>query len=201
MTRTTLAARLAAAVVTGGLLLTGCSAGQDAPAASSSRPAGVAEADVTFAQAMLPHHQQAVEMAGLADGRSQDPAVLDLASRIAAGQEPEIDVLTGWLADWGQDVPSGDGMAGVDHGDSGHGGADGMMTDQDTAALEAASGPEFDRLFLDQMIEHHTGAVTMARAEIEDGEFADAVDMATGIAATQDAEIAEMERLLAAVDR
>jgi uncharacterized protein (DUF305 family) len=152
------------------------------------------QADVTFAQEMIPHHQQAIEMAQLAQDRAADPEVKDLAARIEVAQDPEIQTMTGWLESWGKDVPS-DGM---DHGDGGMSGEDkpGMMTEEEMADLEAAGGAEFDQMFLTMMIEHHEGAIEMARTEQADGQNADAVALAEKIGADQAAEIATMEDLL-----
>jgi uncharacterized protein (DUF305 family) len=74
---------------------------------------------------------------------------------------------------------------------------DGMMSDEDMAALDAATGAEAERLFLEQMIEHHTGAIEMARTEVGDGKNTDAVAMAENIVSTQQAEIDQMDDLLA----
>ena len=212
MTRTTRLARLAGGLLAASVVLPGCSGGDDAAGghgagghATSSTPAGESaafnNADVTFVQGMIPHHRGALAMAQLAEGRAQDPRVLDLATRIEAAQQPEIDTMTGWLEEWGEPVPEeADGSAGgMDHG-GGHpgGGADmGGMTEEGMAALETASGAEFDRMFLAMMIEHHRGAVEMAETEIVEGSNPDAVDLARDIADAQTAEITEMEALLA----
>ena len=156
----------------------------------------VNDADVTFAQEMIPHHRQATEMADLAVTRSQDAEVLDLAERISAAQGPEIETMTGWLESWGEEVP--EDMSGMDHSGMDHGSMPGMMSADQMAALEAASGPDFDRLFLEMMIEHHEGAIEMARTEQEDGSNADAVALAESIEEEQTAEVAEMRELLAA---
>ena len=140
---------------------------------------------------MIPHHEQAIEMAQMAQERAEDPRVLDLAGRIEAAQQPEIETLTGWLEDWGVED---DGMGGMDHGGMDHGG--GMMSEGDMVALMDASGGAFDRLFLEMMIEHHTGAVGMAGTETADGQNADAIAMAETIRDAQNAEIDEMEQLL-----
>lgn len=151
------------------------------------------DADVMFAQMMYPHHAQAVEMADMADGRTDNPEVLSLASAIAGAQQPEMDRMTAWLAAWGQPAPTADmgNMGGMDHSSG-----SGMMTAQDMDALMAASGPEFDRLWLTMMIAHHTGAIEMANTEIADGSNPDAQEMARTIVATQQQEIDTMQRLL-----
>ena len=145
------------------------------------------DADVEFAQAMIPHHEQAVEMAQLAETRASSEDVKDLAGRIEAAQSPEIEAMTGWLAEWGEDVEP---MGGMDHDSSG------MMTDAEMMELEAASGADFDRQFLEMMVAHHMGAIEMAETEIADGQFTDALALAEAIKSAQEAEIAEMETLL-----
>jgi uncharacterized protein (DUF305 family) len=147
------------------------------------------DADVEFAQGMIPHHEQAVEMSDLADGRAESPEVIDLAERIKAAQDPEIEQMTGWLEYWGQEAPEG-----MDHG--GMEGMDGMMSEEDMTALEEASGPEFDEMFLTMMIEHHEGAIAMAETELEDGQNADAKELAQTITDAQQAEIEEMQGIL-----
>lgn len=188
-------ARLAGALIAGTLTLTACSSdtsGESAASSSSSEQASFNEADVTFAQGMLPHHEQAVEMAQMVEGRTENPEIIDLAARIEAAQGPEIETLTGWLEDWGQDVPDG----GDDMGSMGSDSMGSMMSEQDMADLMAASGPQFDQLFLSQMVVHHTGAVEMAQTEVDEGQNADAVQMATDIVDSQTAEIEEMQLLL-----
>ncbi|WP_040339476.1 DUF305 domain-containing protein [Candidatus Blastococcus massiliensis] len=206
MTRTTARlVRIAGGAIAGALILAGCSdsnENSDAAASTSDTPASETaafnNADVSFVQGMIPHHRGALEMAQLADGRAQDPRVLDLASRIEAAQEPEIENMTAWLEEWGEPVPEeteDQGMGGMDHGSMGGSDMEGM-SEEDMTSLEAASGAEFDRMFLEMMIEHHRGAVDMAQTEIDDGTYPGAVQMAEDIVASQTAEIEEMETLL-----
>ncbi len=151
------------------------------------------EADVKFAQDMIPHHRQATEMAALAQDRSVNVQILELAESIESAQEPEIETMTGWLEAWGEDVPQE--MSGeMDH--SSHAGMPGMMSAEDMAALEGATGPEFDQMFLTMMIQHHMGAIEMAQAEVSDGKYDDAVKLATSIEQEQADEITLMEQLL-----
>ena len=207
MTRTTARlVRLAGGLMAGAIVLTGCSndgEGSSAesspttssPTASSSARNSAAhnDADVAFVQGMLPHHEGALAMAQLADGRASDPRVIDLADRIEAAQGPEIETMTGWLEEWGEPLPEED-MGGMDHGS---GGMDMEgMTEEDMTALDSTSGAEFDRMFLEMMIPHHQGAVDMAETEIADGSNPDAVDMAREIVESQTAEIEEMQTLL-----
>ena len=186
------------------LVLTACgndSAGNDeADSADTSSEATFNDADVAFAQGMIPHHQQAVEMAQMAEDRAESPELKQLASEIEAAQAPEIEQLTAWLEDWGADVPS-DSMGSMDHGDMGSGDMGsgdmgGMMSDEDMAMLENATGAEFDQMFLEMMIEHHEGAVEMAKTEVSNGENPDAIAMAEQIITTQEAEIEQMQAML-----
>lgn len=167
------------------LALTGCSSGADATFNA---------ADETFVTGMIPHHEQAIEMAEmLLDKDGVDERVVAVAERIREAQQPEIDLMTSWLEEWGVDPDMGD-MPGMDHG-----GGDGMMSDDDMAALESASGDEASGLFLEQMVQHHEGAIEMARQELDNGENADALELAQQIIDAQTAEIAEMEALRAAL--
>jgi uncharacterized protein (DUF305 family) len=149
-----------------------------------------------FAQMMIPHHEQAIEMADLAPARTSSPQVLALAEDIAAAQGPEIDLMAGWLQSWGEEVPTPGSS--TDH--AGHGMGDGsmmgMMSAEDMAALAAANGAEFDRMWLAMMIAHHEGAVVMAE-QVRDSSLAPVRDLADAIIAGQTAEIAQMQALLA----
>lgn len=180
-----------ALLVAAPLALAGC--GGDDPEGMAAHN----DADVTFAQEMIPHHRQAVEMAALAEDRAEDPAVRGLAEDIEAAQAPEIATMNQWLEAWGEDVPT-DSM---DHSDMGHGSSEampGMMSGEEMAELEQAEGAAFDRLFLELMVEHHEGALEMARTQQAEGENPDALALAERIEADQEAEIAEMQRLLEA---
>jgi uncharacterized protein (DUF305 family) len=184
------------------LTLAGCGGNDEttSSASSSSSSSNFNDADVTFAQSMIPHHQQAVQMAKMATMKASSPEVKQLADKIEAAQGPEIDTMTGWLKDWGKKVPSGS-MSGMDHDmddmdSTGSGDMPGMMTDADMKKLDGARGAGFDRMFLTMMTEHHTGAIEMAKTEQTDGKNADAVALAKKIEADQTAEIAEMKQLL-----
>ena len=109
-------------------------------------------------------------------------------SQIKDAQQPEIETMQGWLAEWG--VSSDD----MDMGEMEHGG--GMMSDEDMAALESASGAEAAPLFLEQMIAHHQGAIEMAETELANGKNADALALAQAVVDTQSAEIETMQDLL-----
>ncbi|TYK51217.1 DUF305 domain-containing protein [Actinomadura decatromicini] len=148
------------------------------------------EQDVMFAQMMIPHHRQAIEMADLAASRASSPEVGRLAAAIKKAQDPEITRLTGWLTSWGVAVPSS-GMGSMHHG-----GMDGMMSAKEMKDLEAAKGRAFDTAFLEMMIKHHQGAVEMAKAEQASGRFPAAKRMAGDIVSSQSAEIEKMRSLL-----
>jgi uncharacterized protein (DUF305 family) len=167
----------------------GASHGGMMPPASASAVAGATfnDADVAFAQHMIPHHQQAVAMAAMAAGRASDTGVTELAAKIRQAQQPEIDTLNGWLTAWGQAAP----MSGMDHSSM-----PGMMSDTDMATLGRATGAAFDRHFLTMMISHHEGAVTMAREESAQGSNPDAKVLAQKIITDQQAEITTMKGIL-----
>jgi len=160
------------------------------------------DADVEFAQMMIPHHQQAVDMGELAAERAAAPEIVDLAGRVEAAQDPEIEQMTGWLEEWGEEVPVADdaGSGGHDMGGDTGGeepaGGHGMMSAEDMTALEGASGAEFDRMFAEMMIEHHQGAIDMANDEIDAGQFPEAIELAQAIIEAQEAEITELQAFL-----
>jgi uncharacterized protein (DUF305 family) len=155
------------------------------------------DADVTFAQSMIPHHEQTVQMAKMAKMHASTPEVKNLADKIEQAQGPEIATMKGWLKDWGKDESSDDSMGGMDHGsdDSGMKDMPGMMSDADMSALDKATGASFDQMFLTMMIEHHTGAIEMAKTEQSKGKNADAKALAKQIEAAQTTEIADMKEL------
>jgi len=201
------------AMMTSPMMSGQASAMMSAPAASADHNA----ADLSFAQQMIVHHQGAVEMADLAPSRAANQQVKDLAIKIKAAQAPEIEQMTGWLTLWGAamststaaSTTSDDGMGGMNHGGmagTGTSGAmstgatgmamPGMMSDAQMQELTAATGAEFDRLFLQLMIVHHQGALEMAGTEIADGSNPAAVALAESIKSSQSAEIAQMQQLL-----
>ncbi|KOX24360.1 hypothetical protein ADK67_18695 [Saccharothrix sp. NRRL B-16348] len=190
----------ALAVLTAGLVLAGCgsdSTGHDmgsttgtTSAAAGAPSGGHNDADVAFAQGMIPHHQGALEMAKLVQGRTTNPRLLDLASRIEKAQDPEIKTLTGWLTGWGAQVHT-TGMPGMDHGADMPG-----MSAAELDQLKQAKDADFDRMFLGMMIRHHQGAIDMANTELRQGSNAEAKQLAQQIIDAQQAEITEMQGLL-----
>ena len=194
----------AAIALTALLTLSGCVNGMtDAGPSSDSSSTNAAAAadanmtDVMFTAMMIPHHEQAVEMADMVLAKDGiDERVVALAQDIKAAQGPEIDLMSGWLDDWGTDMGDGmgemSGMDGMDHGD-------GMMSESDMEELNAASGDEASRLFLEQMIVHHEGAIDMAQPELDSGQNADVIELAQKIMDAQTIEIALMRDILSSL--
>ncbi len=167
---------------------TGAAGGTDASAHNSI--------DVAFAQGMIPHHAQAVQMSELAATNTTNPGVQALALEIIAAQGPEIRLMTDWLTGWGAEVP--DPNASMEQNMELAGGMmmSGMVSDSDFEKLRAARDAEFDRLFLELMILHHEGAIEMAQQELDGGDSPEAKALAQRIIDTQQAEITKMEALL-----
>ena len=183
----------------GVLVLAGC-AGSTATLGGdhmdgSSTQQGIAS-EAMFAQMMIPHHEQAVVMADYAVTRAQDPQIQALAQEIKAAQQPEIDLMASWLEEWG--VPR---MMGADamamHG--GHG-MSGMLTDEQLDELAASNGPAFDLLFAEFMIEHHLGAIDMARDVLSTGSDPRVQELAREIIVTQEMEILRLQAFLTGED-
>lgn len=153
------------------------------------------DADVMFAQMMIPHHQQAVEMSEMLLAKDDVPAeVAAFAQKVIDAQGPEIERMNAMLTAWGQDPVDTDGMDGMEGMD--HGGMSGMMSEEDMTALDQAQGTEAARLYLEQMTAHHKGAVDMAKDEAKDGQNPQAVQLAEQVIADQEAEITEMQQML-----
>ncbi|MFE2476097.1 DUF305 domain-containing protein [Streptomyces sp. NPDC059389] len=199
-------AALAATAVAAGLVLAACGSDSTANTAGSA-PATTAapapseadrhnQADVTFAQGMIPHHRQAILMSDMVAAHGASPDVKALAEKIKKAQAPEIETMTGWLKAWGEKVPTGVSMDGMGHGDDS--GMPGMMDDQDVDRLGNARGNAFDTMFLTMMIEHHEGAIAMAETEKQQGAYGPAKALADDIIASQTAEIARMRSMLKA---
>lgn len=181
------------AALTSVLLISGCTtinlggSHMDSPDTSMMSPdSGATMSDVMFAQMMIPHHEQAVEMSALAGPNSASAEIVDLAGRISAAQGPEIAQMEAMLDRWG--VPQM-----MDH--SGHQMA-GMVSDEDMDRLRAATGPAFDRLFLELMIAHHEGAIDMTEDPLENGTDPELQTLLREIVEAQTAEIAEMQAML-----
>ncbi|MDQ1608328.1 MAG: hypothetical protein QOE16_1060 [Microbacteriaceae bacterium] len=212
-----IASRLAltGVVLAAGGLLAGCTAtagmgNMPGMSHSSSTPAAAHNAaDVMFAQMMLVHHEGAIAMANLAPSRAASPQVKALATAIKAAQQPEIIEMTAWLKAWGAPTsmpgstpaPSMSTMPGMDMSTPTPTDSTGMgtmpgMTPQDMASLQAASGAAFDTLFLSLMIQHHQGAVTMAKQEQSGGMDSAAKKLADSIVTSQTKQISDMQAML-----
>ena len=156
------------------------------------------EADVMFAQMMIPHHEQAIEMSDIILSKDDVPAdVTSMAEEIKAAQGPEIAQLTDWLEQWGEPTqPEGMDMDMDMGGDHDMAQMEGMLSDEELQLLSDAPGPEAAELFLNQMIAHHEGAVAMAEDQVENGTYPPAVDLAQTIIDTQQQEIDTMQQML-----
>jgi len=178
------------ALVLGLALVTACGGDETTEADAQ----GFNDADVQFATEMIPHHAQALEMVNFTIGRDLTPEVQELADQIMAAQTPEIEQMTAWLRDWEQPVPE----TSLDHSGNGMGDMEmpGMASTEEMAALEAAQGAEFERMFLMTMIEHHEGAIEMGEVELDDGQNAEAKQLAQEIIDAQQREIEQMTELL-----
>lgn len=191
---------VAGAALAGLIALAGCASnpgsgsmpGMDHGNTTASANSSTSEhnaADTMFAQMMIPHHAQAVEMSDAMLAKKDIPAsVTDLATKIKTAQAPEIDKMTAWLKSWNESSTM-----------SGHGGhsMDGMLSDAELQKLDDAQGAEAAKLFLIQMIAHHEGAVTMAQTETSQGKNPEAVQLSKDIVTSQEQEIQEMKDLLA----
>jgi uncharacterized protein (DUF305 family) len=158
------------------------------------------DADVMFAQMMIPHHQQAVEMSEMLLAKTDIPAeVTDFAQQVIDAQGPEIDRMNTMLDTWGASAASEAEVEGMDHGSGTGSGMTGMMSDEDMRRLDQAQGTEAARLYLEQMIHHHEGAVEMAREQVETGQNPQAQALAQEVIDAQQAEIAQMRTMLDAL--
>lgn len=157
---------------------------------SSSESADFNDADVMFAQMMIPHHEQAIEMSEIAldPASGASAAIQDLAIRIRDAQDPEIELMKGFLATWGAPLNPEDGM---DHSSM----MEGMLTVEELDELAGLQGSEFDVRWAQAMIAHHKGAVAMAEDVLSDGKNAETRKLAEEIIANQQAEIDELTPL------
>ena len=170
---------LMTAALAAALALTACSNDDDAgmPMGDSSvSPAGdFNEADVTFVQGMIPHHQQAIDMSDMILAKEGvHPEVTALAEQIKAAQQPEIDTMNGWLSAWRRDMDAGGGNGGGHHGGEG-----GIMTEEQMRQWDMANASDGQRLFLEGMIRHHQGAIQMANTELAEGKNNEAINLAS----------------------
>ncbi|HMA45547.1 MAG TPA: DUF305 domain-containing protein [Gemmatimonadales bacterium] len=155
-------------------------------------------ADVAFMSGMIHHHAQAVLMAGWAESHGAGSAVRTLCDRIVVAQRDEIALMQRWLRDRNLPAPEADAMhdvmPGMEHL------MPGMLNGQQLAQLDSARGPEFDRLFLTDMIRHHQGAIAMVNQLLASqgaGEEETVFRFSSDVYADQTTEIARMQRMLA----
>jgi uncharacterized protein (DUF305 family) len=162
------------------VVLSGCSS------SSIAQDAEWNAADVRFVEAMIPHHEQAVEMSKMV-GSTASPELVRLAAAITESQSGEIELMSAWLAEWGGEVDAHGG-----HGGSGHG----MMSNEDMGSLSLASGMDFERMWLTMMIAHHEGAIEMASEVLEQGKDPRVAELAQAVITAQQAEIVQMRAML-----
>ncbi len=168
-----------------GMLLTGCAL-QPAPTnhMMTQESSKFSSSDIMFAQMMIPHHQQAVDMGTLAETRALNPEVKALAAQIKGEQAPEINQMKGWLTVAGADLEMGHDM-----------GMDGLLTDSEFDALKDSAGSVFDKLYLQGMIGHHEGAIAMAKL-VENSQNAEVKALGQAIVTSQTKQINYMKALL-----
>ncbi len=158
--------------------------------ACTSSAADFNESDVMFAQMMIPHHQQAVELADLALSTTSNarPEVIELAQKIQGGQEPEIEQMTALLTKWGQPLDS--------HAAMGHGSEmEGMLSEQEMMDLALLTGSAFDAAWIAAMTFHHQGAIAMAGAAANDGINPEIKTLTAAIIEVQQREIETLQTL------
>ena len=164
---------------------TGGTSSAGSSAVSTSTPATSAhnQADITFAQNMVPHHEQhCIQMSDIILSKQGiDPRVVQVANQIKAEQGPEIQQMRSWLSQWGQPPMSM---------------APGMMSDQDMTALKNAQGVDASKQFLTGMIQEHQAAIAMAQDEIKSGQYPPAVALAHSIVTNHQQEITTMQGIL-----
>ncbi len=155
--------------------------------------------DIEFMQGMIMHHAQAVEMTALIEARTDNKELRLLGARISQSQSDEMNFMKRWLENRGEPTEMEmDDMEGMDHGSHSHL-MPGMLSGKQMAALRRARGPEFDRLFLEGMIQHHKGALVMVKEMFDtagSGQDAELFNFATDVDSGQRAEIKIMQTML-----
>jgi uncharacterized protein (DUF305 family) len=185
--------RIAAALVALLVAAAGASCSSDhksPPAAQTTEQADHNADDIAFARNMVPHHEQAVVLAQMVPTNTTNQQIIDLSTRIINSQVPEIQAFHAWLMQWPDNQNSG-------HDAGGHGAQMPGMIDQATInKLQSLNGPEFDRLWLTSMIDHHRGAIAMSQDEIAHGKNPDVIYLARTIVTEQQTEIDQMKKML-----
>ena len=154
--------------------------------------------DIQFLRGMIPHHAQAKEMSALAEDRTNNTTVLAVAARITLSQDDEISMMQGWLRDQGLDAPAEDV-----HHQPGFERMKGMLSDEQMEELVASTGPEFNRLYLEYMIDHHQGALDMVEMLLDQrGSVQDPLlyEFTSDVTSDQTSEIERMDLLLASLN-
>jgi uncharacterized protein (DUF305 family) len=176
--------------LTAAFLLAACNqGGQDQGQGTALAEAAPGNADVTFSQNMIPHHQQAIEMAKLVDTHTDRHELRKLADSIVSSQSQEITKLEGWLHSWSKPATPSEGPGG--HGDTE---MPGMMSEADLRRLMQSTGTEFDLAFVEMMAAHHQGAIDMANTELKDGSLPEVTRLAQQIIDTQQDEIDQLQQ-------
>jgi uncharacterized protein (DUF305 family) len=168
-------------------LLAACGRGAATPL-PAAQAAAFNDADVRFLQDMIPHHQQAIDMAKLVDGRTRRPELVKLASRITSSQDAEIRTMQAWLSRWNRPAPAEDGMQ-PDRSQ-----VPGMLAEGQLDWLETLQDVQFDLAFLTMMRTHHGGAIEVAEAELRAGSAAEVKALAKQMIAAQQTEIRQLHR-------
>jgi len=168
------------------IVLAACNQGGQDQSGAPATPAPN-DADVTFTQNMIPHHQQAIDMAKLVNTHTERPQLHQLADSIITSQGQEITQLQSWLRSWGKPATP-EGM--------GHGGMEmpGTMSEADMSRLMEATGTEFDLAFAEMMAAHHQGAIDMAKTELKDGSLAEVKQFAQKVIDDQQKEIDQLKQ-------
>jgi uncharacterized protein (DUF305 family) len=181
---------IATTIALAGLALTGCTINIGTPDNGGNHMmmgqnnSGFSGNDIMFAQMMIPHHQQAVDMGTLAETRASNPDVKVLAAKIKAEQAPEISQMKGWLNSANARLEMGHDM-----------GMGGMLSDSEFTSLKSATGTEFDKLYLAGMIGHHEGAIAMAKSVLN-SKNSEVRALGEAIIASQTEQITYMKELL-----
>lgn len=168
-------------------LLAGCGRGAASPLPADQTP-GFNDADVGFLQAMIPHHQQAIDMARLVTGRTQRPELVKLAARITTSRVAEIRRMQAWLTRWQRPAAAN---ASTQHDPSQ---LPGMLAEGQLEWLQTLTGAQFDLGVVTMLRTHHGGAVELAGTELRAGASAEVKALAAEIIATQQREIRQLQR-------
>ena len=177
-------------VLAAAFLLAACNqGGGDQQQGTGPAEAAPSDADVSFTQNMIPHHQQAIEMAKLVDTHTDRPELRQLADSIVSSQSQEITQMEGWLRSWGKPTTPSAGHGG--HGDTE---MPGMMSEAEMRQLMESTGTDFDLAFVEMMAAHHQGAIDMANTELLDGSLPEVTRLAQQIIDTQQNEIDQLQQ-------